>query len=47
MNNTYKQRQTDMAKNQAKAKQHPGAERLLFENYLLTLFMSSSKNNGR
>ena len=32
-----------MAKNEAKAKQHPEAELLIFENYLL----SSPKNNRR
>ena len=28
-------------------KQHPKTEILLFENYLLSLFTLSSKNNGR
>ena len=36
-----------MAKKQAKAKQHPDAELLLFENYLLSLSTLSSKNNRR
>ena len=35
------------AKNQAKAKQHPQTELLLFDNYLLSSSMLSSKNNGR
>ena len=35
--NFYKQRQAEIGKkNQAKAKQHPEAELLLFENYLLS-----------
>ena len=36
-----------LAKNQAKAKQHPEAELLLFENYTLSLSMLSSKSNMR
>ena len=34
-----------LAKNQAKAKQHPEAELLLFENYSLSFSALSSKNN--
>ena len=34
-----------VAKNQAKAKQYPEAELLLFENYSLSLCTLSSKNN--
>ena len=34
-----------LAKNQAKAKQHPEAELLLFENYSLSFSTLSSKNN--
>ena len=36
-----------LAKNQAKAKQHPNAEILLFENYLLSAPTLSFKNNRR
>ena len=36
-----------MAKNQAKAKQHPEAEPLLFQNYLLLSFKLSSKKSRR
>ena len=36
-----------LAKNQAKAKQHPEAEFLLSENYLLCLSTLSSKTNRR
>ena len=36
-----------LAKNQAKAKQHPETELLLTENYLLSSSTLSSKNNGR
>ena len=36
-----------LAKSQAKSKQHPQAELLLFENYLLSLSMLSPKYNGR
>ena len=43
----YKQRQPETGKNQAKAKQHPEAELLLFENYLLSSSKLSSKNNRR
>ena len=34
-----------LAKNQVKGKQHPEAELLLFENYMLSSSMLSSKNN--
>ena len=36
-----------LIKNQAKVKQHPKAELLLFENYSLSSFTLSSKNNRR
>ena len=36
-----------LAKNQAKAKQHPEAELLLFENYLFSLSKLSYKNKRR
>ena len=36
-----------LAKNQAKAKQHPQAELLLFENYSLSSSSLSSKSNRR
>ena len=36
-----------LAKNQAKAKQHPKAELLLFENYSLSSSTLSSKSNRR
>ena len=36
-----------LAKNQAKAKQHPQAELLLFEYYSLSTPRLSSKNNRR
>ena len=36
-----------LAKNQAKAKQHPEAELLLFENYSLSSSTLSTKNNRR
>ena len=36
-----------MARNQGKVKQHPDAERFLFENVLLSLSTLSSKNNRR
>ena len=36
-----------LAKSQAKSKQHPQAELLLFENYLLSLSMLSPKYNRR
>ena len=36
-----------LAKNQAKAKQHPETELLLFENYSLSSFTLSSINNRR
>ena len=36
-----------LVKNQAKAKQHPEAKLLLFENYSLSSSMLSSKNNMR
>ena len=42
----YKQHQAEIGKkNWAKAKQHPEAELLLFENYLLSSSTLSSKNN--
>ena len=41
MSNTLK-----LAKNQAKAKQHPEAEILLIEKYSLSSFTLSSKNNS-
>ena len=37
----------ELAKNHAKAKQHPEAELLLSENYSFALSTLSSKNNGR
>ena len=36
-----------LAKNQAKAKQHPQAELLLYDNYLLSSCTLSSKNSRR
>ena len=43
----YKQHQVEIGKkNWAKAKQHPEAELLLFENYLLSSSTLSSKNVG-
>ena len=36
-----------LAKNQAKAKQHPEVELLLFENYSLSSYILSSKTNLR
>ena len=36
-----------LTKNQAKAKQHPDAKLLLFENYAISSFMLQSKNNMR
>ena len=36
-----------LAKNQAKAKQNPAAELLLFENYSLSSFKLPSKNNRK
>ena len=36
-----------LVKNQAKAKQHPEAKLLLFENYSLSSFKLSYKNNRR
>ena len=41
------QRQAELTKNQTKAKQHPEDELLLFENYVLSLFTFSPKNNKR
>ena len=41
----YEQRQAEIAKNQAKAEQHPEAERLLFEKYSLSASILSSKTN--
>ena len=37
----------NLAKNEANAKQHPEAEIYLFENYLHSSFMLSSKNKRR
>ena len=42
-NNCISNSELKLAKNWAKAKQHPEAERLHFENYLLSSFMLSSK----
>ena len=42
----YKQRQAEIGKNQAKAKQHPEAEFLLFENFSSSLSTLSSKTIG-
>ena len=47
ISNTYKQRQAEISKNQAKAKQHPQAKLLLFENYLLSSSTLSSKHDRR
>ena len=44
INNTNWQK---LAKYQAKSKQHPAAEFLLFENYLLSSSTLSFKNNRR
>ena len=41
----YKQRQVDISKNQAKAKQHPQAEFVLLGNYSLSSSTLLSKNN--
>ena len=42
----YQQRQAGIGKKkQAKPKQHPEAELLLFQNYSLSSFTLSSKNN--
>ena len=43
----YNQHQWKLAKNQAKAKQHPEAELLLFENYSLSSSTLSFKNKRR
>ena len=43
----YKQGQTEIGKNQAKAKQHPEDELLLFKNYSLSSSTLSSKNKRR
>ena len=42
----FKQHQEEIGKNQLKAKQHPQAELLLFENYLLSSCMSLSRNRA-
>ena len=48
ISNTFKSNiRLKLAKNQAKAKQHPEAELLLFENYWLSSPTLSSKNNRR
>ena len=39
--------QLKLVRSQAKAKQHPEAEPLLFQNYSFYSFTLSSKNNGR
>ena len=41
----YKQRPGEFGKKEAKVKQHPKAELLLFENYSLSSSMLSPKNN--
>ena len=41
----YKQRQAEIAKNQANAKQHPEAELLLFKYYSHSSSTLSSRNN--
>ena len=46
-NNLISNTRLKLVKNQAKAKQHPEAERLLFENYSLSSFMLSFKTNMR
>ena len=43
----YKQRQAEIGKYQEKAKQHPEAELLRFENYSLSPSTLPSKNNRR
>ena len=48
LNNTFiSNARLKLAKNQAKAKHHPEAEPLLFENYSLSPFTLSSKNYRR
>ena len=46
ISNTFISNQTEIAKNQANAKQHPETELLLFENYSNSLSVLSSKNNS-
>ena len=41
----YKQRQAELAKNQANAKQHPDAKLLLYENHSHSSSTLSPKNN--
>ena len=41
----YKQRRTEIGKNQTKVKQHPEPELLLFDNYSFSSSTLSSKNN--
>ena len=41
----YKQRQAEIGKIQAYARQHPEAELLLYENYSHSSYTLSSKNN--
>ena len=43
----YKQRQVENGKNQAKFKHQPEVELLLFENYSLSSFTLSSRNNRK
>ena len=43
----HKQVQAEIGKSQAKTKQHPEAQLLLFENRSLSSFELSSKNNKR
>ena len=48
ISNTFiSNRRLKLAKNQAKAKQHPEIELLLFENYSLSSYILSSKTNLR
>ena len=47
MQHLYKQCQTETTQNQAKVKQYPEAEILIFENYLLSSSKLSSKNSRR
>ena len=42
----YKDRQAEIGKNQVKAKQHPEAELLLFENYLVSLSILSKNDKA-
>ena len=46
-NNFISKARRKLAKNKAKAKQHPGAELLLFENYSLSSSTLSFKNDRR